>query len=130
MHWRLLDQSTMLIGSGGYRSLATLTCRKRHGAYRAPKNAMLPWLSAVFPNAEMLRIATSDNCAVFAQSGKRDLYRAAPLGVLREGASADMLLVRGKPLDDLHLLEDYQRNLLAIIEDGVIHKSLVPATPA
>ncbi|MDH7637709.1 metal-dependent hydrolase family protein [Sphingomonas oryzagri] len=89
------------------------------------ENAMLPRLGTIFPNAEVLRMATSGNCSLFAQSGKRDPYRAAPLGVVKPGAWADLLLVRGNPLDDLHLLEDYDRNLLLIVKDGVIHKNIV-----
>lgn len=91
------------------------------------ENAMLPRLGAIFPNAEVLRMATSGNCALFACSGKRDPYRAAPLGVIKEGAWADMLLVRGNPLDDLRVLEDYERNLFVIIKDGEIQKNLMPA---
>ncbi|MEE4450643.1 amidohydrolase family protein [Novosphingobium resinovorum] len=89
------------------------------------ENTMLPRLGTVFSNAEVLRIATSGNCELFAQSGKRNPYRAAPLGVVREGAWADVLLVRGNPLDDLRLLEDYERNMLAIIKGGVVYKNLM-----
>lgn len=126
------------IGSGGWQ--ASVRLARKHGVKlafgtdlfaRTPssrtENAMLPRLGAIFSNAEVLRIATSGNCALFAQSGKRDPYRAAPLGVIREGAWADMLLVRGNPLDDLRLLEDFERNLLVIIKDGVIHKNVMPA---
>lgn len=126
------------IGTGGWQ--ASVRLAKRHGVRlafgtdlfaRTPtsrtENAMLPRLGAIFPNAEVLRIATSGNCALFAQSGKRDPYRAAPLGVIRAGAWADMLLVRGNPLDDLRLLEDFERNMLLIMKDGVIHKNLMPA---
>ena len=67
------------------------------------------------------------NCALFARSGKRNPYRAARLGVIEQGAWADLLLARGNPLDDLRLLEDFERNLLVIIKDGVIHKNLMPA---
>jgi hypothetical protein len=35
-----------------------------------------------------------------------------------------MLLVRGNPLDDLHLLEDPARNLLLIVKDGIVHKDV------
>lgn len=91
------------------------------------ENVMLPRLGTIFPNAEVLRMATSGNCALFAQSGKRNPYRAAPLGIVKEGAWADLLLVRGNPLDDLHLLEDYERNLLVIVKDGVIHKNVLAA---
>ena len=122
------------IGAGGWQSAVRLA--KKHGVKVAfgtdlfsrtrtsrTENMMLPRLGAFFPNAEVLRIATSGNCALFARSGKRDTYRAAPLGVLKEGAWADMLLVRGNPLDDLRLLEDFERNLLVIIKNGVVHKN-------
>lgn len=125
------------IGPGGWQ--ASVRLAKKHGVAVAfgtdlfsrtrisrTENAMLPRLGAIFPNAEVLRIATSGNCALFAKSGRRDPYGAAPLGVVREGAWADVLLVRGNPLEDLHLLEDYQKNLLLIIKDGVIHKNILP----
>lgn len=46
---------------------------------------------------------------------------AHELGQIREGCLADLLLVDGNPLDDLHILEDRQR-LIAIMKDGVFHK--------
>ena len=126
------------IGPGGWQNSVKLA--KKHGVRIAfgtdlfsrtttsrTENSMLPRLGAIFPNAEVLRMATSGNCSLFAQSGKRDPYRAAPLGVLKPGAWADMLLIRGNPLDDLRLIEDYERNMLVIIKDGVIHKNLMPA---
>ncbi|MGH6696668.1 amidohydrolase family protein [Sphingopyxis sp.] len=91
------------------------------------ENSMLPRFGAIYSNPEVLRIATSGNCELFARSGRRNPYRQAALGVIREGAWADMLLVRGNPLDDLRLLEDYERNLLLIVKDGIIHKNLMPA---
>jgi imidazolonepropionase-like amidohydrolase len=125
------------IGTGGWQASARLA--KKHGIKLAfgtdlfartresrTQNAMLPRLAEIFSNAEVLRIATSGNCALFARSGPRDPYRAARLGVIEEGAWADMLLVRGNPLDDLRVLEDFERNLLVIIKDGVIHKNLLP----
>jgi imidazolonepropionase-like amidohydrolase len=124
------------IGAGGWQASARLA--KKHGVNVAfgtdlfsrtresrTENAMLPRLGEIFSNAEVLRIATSGNCALFARSGMRDPYRAARLGVIEEGAWADMLLVRGNPLDDLRVLEDFERNLLVIIKDGVIHKNLL-----
>lgn len=126
------------IGSGGWQSSVRLA--KKHGVKvafgtdlfsRTPtsrtENTMLPRLGEFFSNAEVLRIATSGNCALFAKSGKRDTYRAAPLGVIKEGAWADMLLIRGNPLDDLRLLEDYERNMLVIVKDGVVHKNIAAA---
>jgi imidazolonepropionase-like amidohydrolase len=125
------------LGGEGWQSSVRLA--KKHGVKIAfgtdlfwrtrssrTENAMLPRFGAIYSNAEVLRIATSGNCELFARSGKRSTYNAAPLGVVREGAWADLLLVRGNPLDDLSLLEDYERNLLAIVKDGVVHKNLMP----
>jgi imidazolonepropionase-like amidohydrolase len=126
------------IGAGGWQASTRLA--KKHGVRIAfgtdlfartresrTENAMLPRLGAFFPNVEVLRMATSGNCELFARSGKRSTYRTAPLGVVKEGAWADMLLVRGNPLDDLRLLEDYARNLLVIVKDGVVHKNVMSA---
>lgn len=91
------------------------------------ENVMLTRFSRVFSNAETLRIATSGNCELFALSGKRNNYRDAALGLLKPGAWADLLVVRGNPLNDIDLLIDYDRNFLAIIKDGNIVKSLLAA---
>ncbi len=133
-----MDKAHESLGDAGWQSSVRLA--KKHGVKLAfgtdlfarttasrTENAMLPRLGAIFSNAEVLRIATSGNCELFARSGKRNPYRAAPLGVVKEGAWADLLLVRGNPLDDLRLLEDYDRNLLTIIKNGEIHKNLMPA---
>jgi imidazolonepropionase-like amidohydrolase len=129
-----MDKAHESLGSAGWRSSVQLA--KKHGVKVAfgtdlfartttsrTENDMLPRLGTIFSNAEVLRIATSGNCALFAQSGRRNPYRAAPLGVIREGAWADLLLVRGNPLDDLRLIEDHERNLLMIVKDGVIYKN-------
>jgi imidazolonepropionase-like amidohydrolase len=133
-----MEKAQESLGSGGWQGSVRLA--KKHGIKVAfgtdlfartiesrTENAVLPRLGAVFANAEVLRIATSGNSALFEQSGKRNRYRAAPLGVVKPDAWADVLLVRGNPLDDLRLLEDYERNLLVIVKDGVIHKNLMPA---
>ncbi|AJP74421.1 hypothetical protein TS85_10200 [Sphingomonas hengshuiensis] len=133
-----MEKAAESLGTAGWQSSVALA--KKHGVNlafgtdlfsRTPssrtENRMLPRLGAVFSNAEVLRIATSGNCSLFAHSGKRNPYRAAPLGVVKPGAWADLLLVRGNPLADLHLLEDYQRNLLLIVKDGQIYKNLMPA---
>ena len=51
---------------------------------------------------------------------------AGELGRVREGFLADLLLVDGDPLADLHILEDRAR-LLAIMKDGAFHKR--PGSP-
>ncbi|MEP7205348.1 MAG: amidohydrolase family protein [Casimicrobiaceae bacterium] len=54
--------------------------------------------------------------------------RPGELGVIREGALADLLLVDGDPLVDIDILQQRER-LLAIMKDGVFHKP-PPSRPA
>jgi imidazolonepropionase-like amidohydrolase len=72
-----------------------------------------------FTPVEILRQATSTSGDLLALSGRRNLY--GKLGVIEEGALADLLLVRGNPLDKLSLLEDPD-NLVVIMKDGKIYK--------
>lgn len=44
------------------------------------------------------------------------------LGFVREGLLADLLLVRGRPFEDVALLQDPE-NLLVVMKDGVVHKA-------
>jgi len=123
------------LGGEGWQSAVRLA--KKHGVKVAfgtdlfsrtrisrAENAMLSRFGTIYSNAEVLRIATSGNCELFARSGRRNPYQQAVLGVIREDAWADLLLVRGNPLDNLRLLEDYEHNLLLIVKDGLIHKDL------
>jgi len=38
------------------------------------------------------------------------------------GALADLLLVDGDPLADIHVIDDPERNFQVIMKDGVIYK--------
>jgi imidazolonepropionase-like amidohydrolase len=87
------------------------------------ENLMLTRFAKVYSNVEVLKIATSGNCALFAMSGERDPYKQAKLGVLQEGAWADMLLVDGDPTVDINLLADPDRNFVVIIKNGAIFKN-------
>ena len=48
------------------------------------------------------------------------------LGVVEEGALADLLLVDGNPLENIKLVADPDKNLLIIMKDGVIYKNTLP----
>jgi len=51
-----------------------------------------------------------------------------PLGVIIEGAYADLLVVNGNPIEDVTVLRD-RDNLMLIMKDGDIYKNaLVPAS--
>lgn len=69
-------------------------------------------------------MATSTNAELLALSGPRNPY-PGKLAVVDEGALADLLLVDGNPIEDIHLLEDPARNLRVIVKDGKILKNLL-----
>lgn len=79
--------------------------------------------SKYFSGYEILKQATSNNAELFARSGLRSPYQDGPLGVIEEGAYADILLVNGNPLEDITLLADPEKNLALIMKDGVIYKN-------
>ena len=70
---------------------------------------------------EALIMATSTNAELLRLSGKRNPYPRA-LGVVEQGAYADMLLVEGNPLDNLDLVAD-PANFVVIMKDGRIFKN-------
>ncbi len=89
----------------------------------------LPKLVKWFTPAEVLKMATADNAELLALSGPRNPY-PGKLGVIEEGALADLLLVDGDPLADIKLLENPAKNLLVIMKDGKIYKNALVPTMA
>ncbi len=67
-------------------------------------------------------MATGTNAELLAMSGKRNPY-PGKLGVVEEGALADLLLVDGDPIADIKLIEDPAKNFLVIMKDGKIFKN-------
>jgi len=67
-------------------------------------------------------MATSTNGELLALSGLRSPYKGR-LGVVEEGALADLLLVEGDPVANIRLIEDPERNLRVIMKDGRIYKN-------
>jgi Imidazolonepropionase and related amidohydrolases len=67
--------------------------------------------------AEALKMATADNGELMALSGFINPY-PGKLGVVEEGALADLLLVDGNPLENIKLVEDPDKNFLIIMKDG------------
>jgi imidazolonepropionase-like amidohydrolase len=74
------------------------------------------------PPLEALRLATGAAGELLALSGPRAPYDGA-LGVIGEGALADLLVVDGDPAAGLGWLEDYQTNLRLIMKGGRVHKN-------
>jgi len=77
-----------------------------------------------FTPAEILRQATGNNGRILAMSGLRSPYKGK-LGVIEEGALADLLLINGNPLEDISILTQYEENIVLIMKDGVIYKNIL-----
>jgi imidazolonepropionase-like amidohydrolase len=92
------------------------------------QGAQLAALARWYTPAEALAMATSANAELLAMSGLRNPYPGR-LGVVEEGALADLLLVEGDPLTDLQLVADPERSFVMIMKDGVIFKNAVAPTP-
>jgi imidazolonepropionase-like amidohydrolase len=89
----------------------------RQGAYLAK-------LERWYTPAEALRMATADNGELMALCGFINPY-PGKLGVVEEGALADLLLVDGNPIESIKLVADPEKNFLVIVKDGKIYKNLI-----
>ncbi|MBS0251351.1 MAG: amidohydrolase family protein [Proteobacteria bacterium] len=89
----------------------------------AKEGKFLAKLKKWYSPYEALKMATSDNAELLALSGPRNPYQAGPLGVVREGAYADLILVNGNPLENLDLVADPAKNFVVIMKDGKIYKN-------
>ena len=88
----------------------------------ARQGADLAKMTRWYTPIEVLRMATSGNAELLALSGKRSPY-PGKLGVVQEGALADLLLVDGDPTANIRLIEDPARYLLVIMKDGKVYKN-------
>jgi imidazolonepropionase-like amidohydrolase len=84
------------------------------------QGAILASLGQWYSPPEALIMATSTNAELLRLSGKRNPYPLA-LGVVEQGAYADMLLVDGNPLENLNLVAD-PANFVIIMKDGRVFK--------
>jgi imidazolonepropionase-like amidohydrolase len=87
---------------------------------------MLTHLTRWYSNAEILKMATSVNAELLALSGPRNPY-PGKLGVIEEGALADLLVVDGNPIEDIQLVADPGKNFMIIMKDGRIYKNSLAA---
>jgi imidazolonepropionase-like amidohydrolase len=89
------------------------------------QGAMLVSLTRWYKPAEALIMATSTNAELLGLSGPRNPYPGR-LGVVEDGALADLLLVDGNPIENIRLIEDPAKNFLVIMKGGKIYKNLLP----
>ena len=76
-----------------------------------------------FTSLEILKQATSHNAKLLELTGPRNPYQEGPLGVIQEGAYADLLIVDGNPLENILVLENYEKNIQLIMKDGIVYKN-------
>jgi imidazolonepropionase-like amidohydrolase len=78
-----------------------------------------PW----FTSYEILKLVTHDNAQLLALSGNRSPYKGV-LGVVKEGALADLILIDGNPLENIDLISQYEDKFVLIMKDGIIEKDI------
>ncbi|MFC1765403.1 amidohydrolase family protein [Planctomycetota bacterium] len=76
-----------------------------------------PW----FTSAEIMIQATGNAGDCVALCGKRNIY--GKLGVIEEGAMADVLIYDKNPIEDVAVVEDHKNTLKLIIKDGKVYKN-------
>ena len=86
------------------------------------QNHMLVQMQRWYKPAEVLKMATCANAQLLALSGARNPYPGL-LGVISEGALADLLIVDGDPVSNLQLLSRPEQSLSAIMKGGVFYKN-------
>ncbi|MBA2127589.1 hydrolase [Hyphomicrobium methylovorum] len=86
------------------------------------QGAILASLKRWYTPAEALIMATGTNAKLLEMSGERNPY-PGKLGVIEQGAFADLLLVDGNPLENIDLVADPDKNFVVIMKDGKIYKN-------
>jgi imidazolonepropionase-like amidohydrolase len=86
------------------------------------QGAILASLVRWYTPAEALAMATGTNGELLMLSGERNPY-PRKLGVVEQGALADLLLVDGNPLDNIELITNPDRNFMVIMKDGKVYKN-------
>ncbi len=95
-------------GALGYESYALLEFEAR-----------TKWYSPL----EVLKQATTENAKLLSLSGKLNPYVEGKIGVIKEGAYADLLIYDGNPLKDIQVIVNHEENLKLIMKDGKIYKN-------
>ncbi len=85
------------------------------------QGAQLAKLTRWFTPAEVLQQATIRNAELLAMSGPRNPYPGR-LGVVAEGALADLILVDGDPIADISLIARPDETFTTIIKNGRVVK--------
>jgi imidazolonepropionase-like amidohydrolase len=95
-----------------------------NSAEAARQNSHILRLKRWFNNYEILKMITSGNAQLLSMSGPRNPYPKGPLGVIHEGAYADLILMGGNPIENIDLLNEPEANFVLIMKDGRIVKNI------
>ena len=76
-----------------------------------------PW----FTSAEIMIQATGNAGDCVALCGKRNMY--GKVGVIEEGAMADVLIYDKNPIEDVAIVEDHENHLKLVVKDGKVFKN-------
>jgi len=122
--------------------LLIITVGDMFGVADVPRQAvnMTKMKDVGFSPVEILKMGTSSAAQVLPWSGEMNPYKDAypdltpdekakksnGLGVIEEGAYADMIVIDGNPLEDVSLSEDYNKNMKLIIRNGKVWKNTLP----
>lgn len=92
------------------------------GEMHADESLEFTLRAPAMPASAILRSATFVNAELLGQAGK--------LGIIAPGATADLVVVDGNPLDDLTLLQGQGKHLPLIMKAGKLYKDEFTALPA
>jgi imidazolonepropionase-like amidohydrolase len=85
----------------------------------------LIWFNKIAKNNLLtLKTATSNAAEVLGWSGEMNPYKDGTLGVIKEGAYADIILVKGNPLESLDAIK--RKNVDFVMKDGLVYKNWLP----
>jgi imidazolonepropionase-like amidohydrolase len=71
-----------------------------------------------------LKTATSNAAEVLTWSGGMNPYKEGTFGTIVEGGYADIILIDGNPLEDIHLIG--RDTVDFVMKDGLVHKNWLP----
>lgn len=71
-----------------------------------------------------LKTATGNAGEVLMWSGGMNRYKEGPIGTIAEGGYADIILINGNPLEDIHTLG--RDTVDFVMKDGIVYKNWLP----
>lgn len=117
--------ATQMFKWAGKHDLLIVTGGDMFGpAYNTRQADNMVWMKKVgFSDYQIMKMGTSNAAEVLSWSGGMNPYKDGPLGVVKKGAYADLIIVNGNPLKDVSILNDYKDKFTVIMKDGKVLKN-------